>query len=263
MMDCRQFEHLISEYLDGTLSEEQAETFVAHLFSCAACRALLDDVQAALELCRGMEEVEPSPDLNERLRYVLRGAAMSCDAFGELIPNYFDGVLTAEEYHLFEAHARVCSNCRQALEDVTAVLRLLSEVGPVALPEGLNERLLTAVRSADRDLRRSWLWQLRRRLRAWRLGWSGPPRSLPLPQWAMAVVLCAATFGLVFLNLSGEGGEVSIRPSIARLFDRAAEVRAEGERMVEHLEQWRAQVSAFLRSFRPDRERSEEKRPSP
>ncbi len=264
-MDCRQFEQLISEYLDGALSEERAEAFVAHLFSCAACRALLEDVQAALELCRSVEEVEPSPDLDERLRHVLRGAAMSCDAFGELIPNYFDGVLTADEYHFFEAHARVCSNCCQALEDVAAVMRLLNDVGPVAFPESLNERLLKAVRLLDRDLNRSWLWRLRRRWAAWRLGWSEPLRSLP--QWAMAIVLCAATVGFVFLNLSGEGGGVSIRPAIARLFDRAAEVSVEGERMVEHLERWRAQVSALLRAFRSDRERSEgapkERRSSP
>ncbi|MCS6816017.1 MAG: zf-HC2 domain-containing protein [Blastocatellia bacterium] len=267
MMNCQQFEQQISEYLDGTLPEGRAEAFVAHLFSCAACRASLDDVRAALELCRSVEEVEPSPDLDERLRHVLRGAAMSCDAFGELIPNYFDGVLTADEYHLFEAHVRVCSTCRQTLEQVTAVMRLLHDVGAVALPEGLDERLLHAVRTMDRDLRRSQLWQLRRWWAAWRLGWRVPPLSLPLPQWAMALILCAATFGFVSLNLLGESGEGSVRPSIARLFDRATEVRVEGERMVEHLERWRAQVNAFLRAFRSDGERSkdalEQRRPSP
>jgi len=44
-------------------------------------------------------------------------------------------------------------------------------------------------------------------------------------------------------------------------------VSMEGERMVEHVERWRAQVSAFLRTFRSDRERSEgapkERRSSP
>jgi len=257
-MECREFEHLISEYLDGALSAEHAEAFVAHLSSCADCRALLDDVQAALELCRSVGEVEPAPDLDERLRRVLRGAAMSCRAFGELISSYFDGVLTADEYHLFEAHARACARCRRDLEGIAAVTRLLNEVDPVALPEGLNERLLQAVRSAHRDASRSWLRRLRRRWAAWRLGWGAPLRSPLLPRWAMAMVLCAATFGLLVVNLSGGGGRVPVRPAIARLFERAAEMRVEGERVVEHLGQWRAQVSTLLRAFRSDRERSGE-----
>jgi len=260
-MECRQFEDLIGEYLDGTLSEGLAEAFVAHLFSCAACRALLDDVQAALGLCRSVEEVEPSSDLVERLRLIGQGAAMSCDAFRELIPNYFDGVLTAAEYHLFDAHARVCSSCHQVREDVAAVTRLLGDIGPVALPDGLTERLLDAIAAQRREGDRSRLRRWRRRWAAWRLGWSLPLRSLPLPQWAMALILCAATFGIVSWNLSGDG--LWLRPSIARLFDRAAEVRGEGERMIEHLGRWRAQVSAFLQTLRREPSQEATGKPSP
>ncbi|GBC81216.1 hypothetical protein HRbin10_00322 [bacterium HR10] len=249
-MDCRAFELLISEYLEGTLSEEVASAFMAHLFSCSVCRALVDDVRAAWELCRSLEEVEPSPDLSERLSLILRGAAMSCEAFEELISHYFDGVLTAAEYHLFEAHTRVCARCRQTLDDVAAVTRLLGEVGQVAVPEALHERILRATSSLQVDLRRNRWWRWRRQWAAWRLGWHLALRTPALPRWAMAMILCLATSGVVLLNLPASRSEIAPRPPIARLFDRVAGVRTGGERMVEHLERWRAHASDFLQVFR-------------
>ncbi len=250
MMDCRAFESLISEYLEGTLSEEVASAFMAHLFSCLACRALVDDVRAAWELCRSLDEVEPSPDLSERLSLILRGAAMSCEAFGELISHYFDGVLTAAEYHLFEAHTRVCARCRQTLDDVAAVTRLLGEIGQMAVPEGLHERILRATSSFQANLRRDRWWRWRRQWAAWRLGWRLALRPPLLPRWAMAMILCLATSGVVLLNLPAGRSEVAPRSPIARLFDRVSGMRAEGERMVEHLERWRAHASDFLQVFR-------------
>jgi|FaiFalFF_MnMetaG_3_1042247.scaffolds.fasta_scaffold01550_7 anti-sigma factor RsiW len=248
-MECRTFEHFISEYLEGTLPGDQASAFMAHLSSCERCRGLLEDVRAALELCRGVGEVEPPSDLPERLQLVLQGAAMSCAAFGELISNYFDGVLTATEYHLFEAHARVCSTCHQMVEDVAAVTRLLEGIEPVAVPEGMNERLLQAMRSAHEELTRTWGWRWRRRWRAWRLGWSVVRPPLLLPRWAMAAILCLAMLGVTLLNLSADRkGSL-----IARLSDRAAGVQAEGGRVLERLEQWRAQVSDILQLLRTGR----------
>ncbi|GBC77455.1 hypothetical protein HRbin08_00933 [bacterium HR08] len=249
-MDCRAFEPLISDYLEGTLSGEAASAFMAHLFSCSTCRALVDDVRAAWELCRSLGEVEPSSDLSERLSLTLRGAAMSCEAFGELISHYFDGVLTAAEYHLFEAHARVCAQCRQTLDDVAAVMRLLGEVGPMTVPEGLHERILRATSSLQADLRRDRWWRWRRQWAAWRLGWSLALRPPALPQWAMAVILCLAMSGVVLLNLPTGRREGAPQSPIARLFDRVSGVRTEGERIVEQLERWRAHASDFLQVFR-------------
>ncbi len=258
-MECRTFEQFISEYLEGALPGDQVSAFVAHLSSCEGCRALLEDVRAALELCRSVGEVEPPSDLPERLQLVLQGAAMSCAAFGELISNYFDGVLTAAEYHLFEAHARVCSRCQQMLEDVAAVTRLLEGIEPVAVPGGMNERLLWAMRSAHRELNRRWWWRWRRRWVAWRLGWNFTRQPLLLPRWAMAAILCLAMLGVTFVDLSGDRKG----SPIARLSDRAAGVQAEGERVIERLGQWRAQVSDILQLLRTrrqsatsDRERS-------
>ncbi len=261
-MECRAFEELISDYLEGTLPGDRAGEFVAHLLGCADCRALLEDVQTARQLCQRVEEVEPSPEFTERLREVVRGALMSCEAFGELVAQYFDGVLTAAEYHLFEAHARACGECSRILEDVAAVVQLLREVEPVVAPEGLEEQVLRATRLAPPEPRLLGLW--RRRWRAWRLGWGVAWRPLPIPQWAMAALLCLATLGFLFLNLSGEGAAISGRPrsALARLLDRASHVRTEGERVVEQLERWGVQVSDFL--FRPEPgppEGSERERP--
>jgi anti-sigma factor RsiW len=41
MADCKEYELMISSYVDGELSEKETEALLAHLDSCASCRALL------------------------------------------------------------------------------------------------------------------------------------------------------------------------------------------------------------------------------
>ncbi len=70
--------------------------------------------------------------MNERL----------CDS----LIDYFNRQLTPQEHQLFEEHLKTCSNCREELEELellTADLPFSSE--PVTTPEGMKERVLSAV----------------------------------------------------------------------------------------------------------------------
>lgn len=56
-----ELENVISEYLEGQLTAVRRAEFETHLAACAECRALVDDVRHAFELCQTAEAVEPPP----------------------------------------------------------------------------------------------------------------------------------------------------------------------------------------------------------
>jgi hypothetical protein len=62
-----ELENIASDYLEGQLDRGRREQVEAHLAECAACRELLADVRAAIELCRTAEELEPAPWLISKI----------------------------------------------------------------------------------------------------------------------------------------------------------------------------------------------------
>ena len=62
-MQCSEFDALLSDVLDGTLSGPQLELFHAHARICAACGPLLADAQAGLQWMKSLPEVEPPVNL--------------------------------------------------------------------------------------------------------------------------------------------------------------------------------------------------------
>jgi anti-sigma factor RsiW len=74
---------------------------------------------------------------------------MSCQELVELVTDYFEDVLEADERARFEAHLAECQGCRAYLAQMRATLRLVRET------ERLDERpevagLLTAFREFRR-----------------------------------------------------------------------------------------------------------------
>ncbi len=56
-----ELENLASDYLEGQLDAVRRAQVEGHLAECAACRELMADVRAALDLCRKAEALEPAP----------------------------------------------------------------------------------------------------------------------------------------------------------------------------------------------------------
>jgi predicted anti-sigma-YlaC factor YlaD len=61
---CREFVQLISDYLDGSLPEDERRRFQAHLAECDGCGGYLDDV--ALIVGSLHEVTLPAPDAHTR-----------------------------------------------------------------------------------------------------------------------------------------------------------------------------------------------------
>jgi len=73
-MDCAQFEVLLSEALDGTLSEPVLAGFRTHAAACADCGPMLAAAQAGMNWLESLDEVEPSPNLVRNILIATSGA---------------------------------------------------------------------------------------------------------------------------------------------------------------------------------------------
>jgi hypothetical protein len=62
-MQCGEFDALLNEALDGTLTGPKLETFQAHARVCAACGPLLSEADAGRRWLKSLAEVEPPANL--------------------------------------------------------------------------------------------------------------------------------------------------------------------------------------------------------
>src|SRR5215472_10918103 len=62
-MQCSEFDALLSQAIDGTLSGERLAAFEAHGRSCRVCGPLLQEAEAGRDWLKSLEEVEPPGDL--------------------------------------------------------------------------------------------------------------------------------------------------------------------------------------------------------
>jgi hypothetical protein len=68
-MTCSDVEILICDYLDGTLAPAERAEFSRHLESCGGCAELARDAAAALRLMERAADVEPPPELINRILF--------------------------------------------------------------------------------------------------------------------------------------------------------------------------------------------------
>ena len=52
LINCSQFEELLTEYLDKTLESSSHKSVATHALSCPLCHSLLNEVKASLAVCR-------------------------------------------------------------------------------------------------------------------------------------------------------------------------------------------------------------------
>jgi hypothetical protein len=62
-LDCSQFDALLADAIDGTLSAAQMAAFSAHAHDCAACGPLFAQAQQGLKWIKSLEAVEPPAHL--------------------------------------------------------------------------------------------------------------------------------------------------------------------------------------------------------
>jgi anti-sigma factor RsiW len=147
-INCSIFEENLTDYLDRAMDAESNRSMAAHTLKCPLCHGLLNDVKEAMELCReitvpkvGMTGLEA-----KILTKTMPQAAMPCSGFEEHLTDYLDGFLPANIFHRWERHAVMCEQCTDLPGEVVRSIAacFTYKLDELPLPEGLNDRILTA-----------------------------------------------------------------------------------------------------------------------
>ena len=75
---------------------------------------------------------------------------LACREVVEMVTEYFEGVLPAEQAGRLERHLEVCPGCSEYLEQMRTLAVSLGGIGVEALPVEMRDELLAAFREARR-----------------------------------------------------------------------------------------------------------------
>ncbi|MGI9036683.1 MAG: anti-sigma factor family protein [Pyrinomonadaceae bacterium] len=148
IINCSEFEELLTDYLDKTLDAPTHRATAAHALSCPLCHALLNEVKSALVVCH--EISAPQKSLTPLEARILSATSpetvMACAEFENHLTDYFDGFLPAAVYHRWERHAVLCEKCTdlpgEVVRSIAACYSYRNEELPV--PARLRAKILEA-----------------------------------------------------------------------------------------------------------------------
>jgi len=72
-MSCRELVELVTDYLDGALSETDRARFEAHIEECPGCADHLEQVRVTIAAVGTLREDDLAPDAQEALLAAFRG----------------------------------------------------------------------------------------------------------------------------------------------------------------------------------------------
>jgi anti-sigma factor RsiW len=239
-MDCSRFEEKLSDYFDGLLDAPDASLFRAHALQCRACRSIMDDVKAAINVCKEQKDLEPPVPLVSALAGIPgEHRQLGCGGFEELITEFLDGFVPALEYHRFEEHAEQCGECSTLLTGVVYAVAACHSVHTfeeVEVTEPLVARLMAMMPERRPGLAR--------RLADRFSGFAGQliPRATQNARWtfATAASLALATFAFLLFGFSDDGTVTGIyrqaHVRASELYTQGADVYTQTDKVVARLE---------------------------
>lgn len=155
IINCSQFEELLTDYLDKTLDVNLHKAAAAHALVCPLCHALLNEVKSALAVCHEISVPQKSlTPLEARiLAATAPETAMACADFENYLSDYLDGFLPAAVFHRWERHAVLCEKCTdlpgEVVRSIAACYSYRSDELP--LPEGLHNKILQATIGTEKS----------------------------------------------------------------------------------------------------------------
>jgi hypothetical protein len=202
IINCSQFEELLTDYLDKALVNGVQKSVAAHALACPLCHSLLNDVKESLEVCRKMAApATPMTRLEARvISMTMPETAMTCEDFEGYLTDYLDGFLPAAAFHRWERHAALCSGC----EDMPGmVVRSIAacytyKMEEMELPEGLHQQILkvTIGTAEAAAVKPSWTAQVSEWMQGFRF---------PVPQFAPVAMMLIFAFLVFSQTVSADG----------------------------------------------------------
>lgn len=72
-MTCRELVEVITDYIEGTLPDEERRRFDEHLGECKYCVSYLEQMRATIDTLGELREDSLSPDVRDELLEAFRG----------------------------------------------------------------------------------------------------------------------------------------------------------------------------------------------
>lgn len=153
-MNCAEFDNLLADYVDDTLTAEVRTAFEQHATGCAGCQELLRDVTSAVRFMERVADVTPPPDLVTRIAFQtpigrLRGPFESPGFLSRIAMKWLQPVL---QPRLAMGMAMTILSFAM-LEKCTGVhVQHIqpSDLNPIRIWDGLEDR---AIRTKDRAVK--------------------------------------------------------------------------------------------------------------
>jgi anti-sigma factor RsiW len=204
IIECSEFEELLTDYLDKTLDNRTNKAVAAHVLRCPLCHSLLNEVKDALQLCHEITAPKASiTHLEARiLSMTAPETAMSCEQFEEYLTDYLDGFLPATLFHRWERHAVLCEKCTDlpgaVVRSIAACYTYKMEELPI--PAGLHNKILQATigTTKAKAVKASWVLQAKE----WMRGLSFP---ISFPQLAPVAMMLLFAFLVFTQTVSADG----------------------------------------------------------
>lgn len=209
LINCSQFEELLTDYLDKTLDGAMNAAAAGHALSCPLCHSLLNDVKESLEACRAIAVPKVSTTRLEArvLSMTMPETAMVCDEFENYLTDYMDGFLPATVFHRWERHAVLCNTCTDlpgmVVRSIAACYTY--KMDELAVPAGLHAKILNATIGTTRvsAVQASWT--------AKAAEWLGGLRfPIPLPQLAPVAMILLVAFMMFSQTVSADGSFTNV-----------------------------------------------------
>ncbi|HEY5885945.1 MAG TPA: zf-HC2 domain-containing protein [Pyrinomonadaceae bacterium] len=219
-MLCNDFENRLTDYLDGALQPADNKMFAEHALRCPVCHDTLSAVKNSVQACRAAANIALPQELEARiLLSTMPETAMTCEEFEDFLTDYLDGFLPAALFHRWERHAILCARCTELPGEVVRAIGTVNVYrgDELAVPAGLNERILQATQGTDLalEIRASLGERIASLLRAWL-------DPIVSPQLAtVATMLLVAVFVLTN-TVSADGSISGVYDASLRLAERSA-----------------------------------------
>jgi predicted anti-sigma-YlaC factor YlaD len=216
IINCSQFEELLTDYLDKTLEASMNKGVAEHALACPLCHSLLNDVKESLDVCRTIAApVMPMTRLEARiLSMTAPETAMKCEDFEEYLTDYLDGFLPANVFHRWERHAALCTGCEDMPGMVVRSIAALYtyKMDELAVPAGLHERILnlTIGTAKPEEVKASWA----ARAGEWVRGLRFP---IAVPQLAPLAMMLMFAFLIFSETVSADGSLAGVYQQSVKL----------------------------------------------
>ncbi|MDT8070468.1 MAG: zf-HC2 domain-containing protein [Terriglobia bacterium] len=170
-MQCAEFEALLADALDGTLTGEKQARFERHKTECATCNAMFAEAESGLKWLETLDEVEPPRNLVHNILVATSGVAETAREAEASKPPLWDRVRVWFTPHLSPLWTpRFAMSCAMAFFSVSMIMSVTGVRPRDLTPKGVtrayydsqakvvkyyeNIRLVYEIESRVRDLKR-------------------------------------------------------------------------------------------------------------